>query len=476
MKCPKCGAETGGASRCPRCGASMEYGGNTVFYGKAAGATLTLKDVFSDVFKHHSKADGERIFLAGTSQSTPSEQEMLAQWKKPWLFLRVAVIGIVLAIGMYFMVSFGVSNALPGYYILAAGTLPLAVLVFFWEMNIPRNIPIYEVVLMLFAGGILSLFLTVVLDLVIPDPGTFGDSFAAFIEEPAKILALALFLRKPQKKYILNGILIGAAIGAGFALFESAGYVMGLSIKPIDAQHWTVVNDKLISVTLKRGFGNLGGHALYAGIEGGALAMVKGSAPLKVKHFFSGDFLKFTAASVACHFLNNADWFPSISIGALDLSRLLLNLLLWVVMLRLLQKGIRQVLAASSAAGPAKMPASAAPAAAAGSCTVSGVAGLYRGQTIPVEDGNLVFGRDPKTCNLIFPASTAGISRLHCILKKRDGELLLTDCNSSCGTFLENGTRLVPGAETRLELGQRFYLGNQETMFEVTLGASRYGL
>lgn len=471
MKCPKCGAETGGASRCPRCGASMEYGGNTVFYGKAAGATLTLKDVFSDVLKHHSKADGERIFLAGTSQSTPSEQEMLAQWKKPWLFLRVAVIGIVLAIGMYFMVSSGVANALPGYYILAAGTLPLAVLVFFWEMNIPRNIPIYEVVLMLFAGGTLSLILTVVLGLVIPDPGTFGDSFAAFIEEPAKILALALFLRKPGKKYILNGILIGAAIGAGFALFESAGYVMGFSIKPIDAQHWTVVTDKLISVALKRGFGNLGGHALYAGIEGGALAMVKGSAQLKAKHFFSGDFLKFAAASVACHFLNNADWLPSIDIGQLDLVQLLLNVLLWVVMLRLLQKGIRQVMAVSAAAGPAK-----APAAAAGSCTISGVAGLYRGQTVPVADGNLVFGRDPKTCNLIFPASTAGISRLHCILKKRDGELLLTDCNSSCGTFLENGTRLVPGAGTRLEPGQRFYLGNRETMFEVTSGANCHGL
>ncbi len=467
MKCPKCGAETGGASRCPRCGASMEYGGNTVFYGKAAGATLTLKDVFSDVFKHHSKADGERIFLAGTSQSTPSEPEMLAQWKKPWLFLRVAVIGIVLAIGAFLpILLYGNANMLPAYYILAAGTMPLAVLIFFWEMNIPRNIPIYEVLLMMLTGGVLSLFTAIILYSVVPDSGSKVWDFAAFVEEPAKIFALALFLRKPGKNYILNGILIGAAVGAGFAAFESAGYVMNKSGDVF----------QLIDLALIRGFDNLGGHALYAGVEGGALAMVKGTGPLKARHFFSADFLKFAVVSIACHFLNNYLLLPTIEIGPLDLSRLLLSLLLWVVMLRLLQKGIRQVLAVSAAAGPARMPAAAVPAAAAGSCTVSGVAGLYRGQTIPVEDGSLVFGRDPKTCNLIFPASTAGISRLHCILKKRNGELLLTDCNSSCGTFLENGTRLVPGAETRLELGQRFYLGNRETMFEVTLGENRHGL
>lgn len=471
MKCPKCGAETGGASRCPRCGASMEYGGNTVFYGKAAGATLTLKDVFSDVFKPHSKADGEQIFLAGTSQSTPSEQEMLAQWKKPWLFLRVAVIGILLAIGAFLpILLYGNTNMLPAYYILAAGTLPIAVLIFFWEMNIPRNIPIYEVILMLFAGGVLSLCLTLVLDSLVPALASSAPC-AAFIEEPAKILALAVFLRKPSKKYILNGILIGAAVGAGFALFESAGYIMNCSQNI----------DQLRDMALLRGFGNLGGHALYAGIEGGALAMVKGSGPLKSKHFVSGDFLKFAFAPIVCHFLNNSAWFPSLSIGALDLPRLLLNLLLWVVMLRLLQKGIRQVLAISSAAGPVLNPAAPAPIAApptAGvdSYTVSGVSGLYCGHTVPVDEGNLVFGRDPKTCNLIFPTSTAGISRLHCIVKKRNGGLLLTDCNSSCGTFLENGTRLPPGAETPLSLGQRFYLGNRETMFEVTLGANGHGL
>ena len=408
--------------------------------------------------------------MAGTSQSTPSEQEMIAQWEKPWLFLRVAVIGIVLAIGAFLpILLYGNANMLPAYYILAAGTLPVAVLIFFWEMNIPRNIPIYEVMLMLFAGGVLALCLTLVLDDMVPVLASSAPC-AAFVEEPAKILALAVFLRKPDKKYILNGILIGAAVGAGFALFESAGYIMNSS--------HTI--GQLRDMALLRGFGNLGGHALYAGIEGGALAMVKGSGPLKSNHFFSGDFLKFAAAPIVCHFLNNSVWYPSFGIGELDLPRLLLNLILWAIMLRLLQKGIRQVLEISAASGPASKLAAAAPiaapAAAAGNYTVSGVAGLYLGQTVPIEDGDLVFGRDPKTCNLIFPASAAGVSRLHCIVKKRNGELLLTDCNSSCGTFLENGARLAPGAETPLNLGQRFYLGNRETMFEVTLGANSHGL
>ena len=47
---------------------------------------MSLKDIFSDVFKKHTKEEIDRVFIAGTEFTTPSEAEMLAGWMKPFLF------------------------------------------------------------------------------------------------------------------------------------------------------------------------------------------------------------------------------------------------------------------------------------------------------------------------------------------------------------------------------------------------------
>ena len=66
MNCTRCGAPIPeGAARCPACGSSVRYGGNTEFFGKASQSKLRFWDIFSDVFKKHSKKDGESLFMAG---------------------------------------------------------------------------------------------------------------------------------------------------------------------------------------------------------------------------------------------------------------------------------------------------------------------------------------------------------------------------------------------------------------------------
>ncbi len=47
------------------------------------------------------------------------------------------------------------------------------------------------------------------------------------IEEAAKAIIVAVFLFKSKRSnYILDGLLIGAAVGTGFAAFETAGYIL----------------------------------------------------------------------------------------------------------------------------------------------------------------------------------------------------------------------------------------------------------
>ena len=160
MRCSRCGSELPeGAVRCPVCGVSSRYGGNTEFFGKAVASSLTLKSVFSDVFKSHPKSDGERLFMAGTGQSTPREDEMLREWRKPWVFARVLLIGICVSILLY-LLAYYTDVAYPGFLMVGSFVMPLATLMFYWEMNIPRNIPLYSVLLMFLVGGAISLVIS----------------------------------------------------------------------------------------------------------------------------------------------------------------------------------------------------------------------------------------------------------------------------------------------------------------------------
>ena len=49
---------------------------------------------------------------------------------------------------------------------------------------------------------------------------------AGIVEEVAKLLTVVVIMRNVRYKYILNGILFGATVGAGFAAFETAGYAL----------------------------------------------------------------------------------------------------------------------------------------------------------------------------------------------------------------------------------------------------------
>lgn len=434
---------------CPYCGQRIDYGGNTEFYGKAANETLSIGDIFSGVLHPHTKRDRERLFMAGTSETTPNERQMLREWRKPWLFARVLLAGLLLTMAMYWLAK-NTPVALAGYFIISASFIPIGMLIFFWELNIPRNIPFYEVLLMLLAGGILSLVVTIVLGKFISGPASMGASFAAFIEEPAKIAALAVFLRKADKKYILNGILIGAAIGAGFACFESAGYVF----------MYSSTYDDLIQMAIVRGAGNLGSHAVYAALEGGALAMVKKQRELRASDFTQPDFLKFTAVSIALHYLNNTG-FSLFEIGPIEVGRLLLNLAGWAVLFILIKKGIQQVLDITNAFPEQLYPGHQ------NQHQLIGVSGMYQGQIFPLEKGQLVFGRDPKTCNILFPHNVKGISRVHCTLRYDGQHFLLTDHTSSNGTWLETGKKIPAATEVEIGINQRFYLGSRDTMFEI---------
>lgn len=98
---------------------------------------------------------------------------------------------------------------------------------------------------------------------------------------------------------------------------------------------------------------------------------------------------------------------------------------------------------------------------------IYGITGIYAGQSIALSGGKVVFGRDQTDCNVMFPGNVANISRHHCTLSYDGQAVWLTDNYSSNGTFLGNGEKLNSGSRVQILPGQRFYLANTQTMFEL---------
>ena len=67
------------------------FNSTTKSIGKLAGndesLKLNLRDMFSEVFKHHNKHDSDEVFIAGTRNTTPHISEVSEEWSKPWVFL-----------------------------------------------------------------------------------------------------------------------------------------------------------------------------------------------------------------------------------------------------------------------------------------------------------------------------------------------------------------------------------------------------
>ena len=366
--CVRCGCSlTPGAQFCPSCGANQapaQSGPGENYFkkgfdtfvntinsmaGESGKVDIHVRELFSEVAKKHSQEEKDELFACGTSKTTPKESEMIAEWPRPWLYSRVFLLFAVVFAGLYFMVSeFEGVNAVPGAMFVGALIMPLTVMVFLWEANIPRNISIVDVISMFFVGGVFSLVATFLLHVVftVEELNYIGAITVGIVEEVAKVLLVAYYVKKRNTKYKLNGLLMGACVGAGFAVFESAGYAFSAFLNTYiyammyGYYPWTSSVTAMWDSIFLRGVLAIGGHVVWAAISGVGLVVAKGDEPLQFKHFYSPKFLKFLALVAALH----AVWDMPIEFGdEFYLVQWILTAIAVATVLVLLGSGLRQV-------------------------------------------------------------------------------------------------------------------------------------
>lgn len=443
MRCEHCHRDfDNGLSACPHCGAPKHYAGKTELYKAALRSKLAIKELLSDTFKSHSVSAMEKLLTIGTAQTTSPPDKMILEWDKPWLYFRVFAVGLIFTALAVILTMEGVRAGRTLLSSLPVFIMPLTVLTFFWEMNIPRNISILKVFMIFLMGGMLSI-------LVLPYLGHFqlpATEYAAFTEEPAKLLVTALFVYFINPRYIFNGLLIGAAVGAGFGAFESFDYVM--------------YDDNPIGQMLYRSVKIFGSHLMWAAIEGGALVMVKEKSPLKISHFVDPNFLPYLAIPMSLHFINNHDVEIGIEVPFFgDLKRLLIcGVALYTVSI-LINKAIVQILTDAIDDSPSPPQ----PTTTTMTIRIKALSGSLKGQEWILQKGQeLTVGRFE--CNIKIPKNETLVSREHCKITLHDDGVYIKD-GSKHGTFLQNGQRLQPN--TWVKVTGNFYLASPDNMFSI---------
>lgn len=345
MKCPHCFSSiTEGLKYCLNCGYeffnrdSVNQNNNSHFYwfanrvdkvpSKERSVEPKWQNIFSRVFRKHSDVEAERLFIVGTALTTPTIEEVVDTWPKPWLFTRVFFVAAIGYIGLYLGVSlFGNINFIPGLIIVGAFAVPFTTLVFFWEMNAPQNIAIYKIVYVVFIGGILSLLVALVFyDILrnVINPITIG-----IVEELAKVIAVIFFVHSIKYRYVLNGLLLGAAIGVGFAAFETAGYALRSLLSGSFHQLYTTI--------LWRSVFSPGGHVAWAALTGAAICNVQEDNKFQLNLLIKPKFLVIFLFVVSMHALWDSP-FLDFTFG-----QIILMIISWIFVFRMIHTGLKQI-------------------------------------------------------------------------------------------------------------------------------------
>ena len=296
---------------------------------------FSLKAFFSDIFSRHGEDEVENFFTVGTPATTPPISSVDTTWPRPWLFFRLFVASSVLyALFRMGFSQFHNSNLIPGLILTGVVAIPCSVLVLFVETNVRRNVSLYQVLKVFFLGGVVSLLVSLVMFEVtsVAKLDWMGASVAGLAEEPGKLAALLLVVRSARFRYKLNGLLFGAAVGAGFAVFESMGYAFNSGSY-----------DALVDNIFIRGVLSPFGHIVWTAICGAAIWRVKGTRPFAWAMLGDSRFLRLAAVSIFSHILWNSPlqlpfYGKYVAIGCVC----------WVVVFSLMQEGLREIRAEKS--------------------------------------------------------------------------------------------------------------------------------
>lgn len=282
---------------------------------------LGVLNLIAYCFLWHKKEETEHV----ANVKPVKFAELTDLWPRPWLWSRALILFAVSFLVLYFCwIEEGMeeqSRLYPGLIIMGSLATPVSVLIYFFELNKFRTVSLLKVLRYFLIGSIVSIgvtfLLTIINNNILPDNilKTYIPTYlAAAFEEFGKTLIIFIFLMHYRRRiYILQGILIGAAVGAGFSVFESAGYTLNAS-------------SNLLDMVLYRGIFAPVCHIAWGALIGGGTMLIT-NGRLKVTKLINPKFtLMFLTVSLLHGMWNYVLRYPDASLIALISKKLNLDI------------------------------------------------------------------------------------------------------------------------------------------------------
>ena len=191
-------------------------------------------------------------------------------WAPRWW--AVFLIGLALwaaAVGSVFVT--GDLIVLPTVFLLGSFLVPVTAVVWYLDHDSSPALSPQRIVSAFLIAGVLGILAASFLEFwLVYGPGLRGNLKVGLIEEFVKgagILALALGLRSYTTR---DGMVLGAAVGFGFAALESSGYALA-SLFGVQGGHLALSLSSVVFTELVRGVLAPFGHGLWSAILGGVI-------------------------------------------------------------------------------------------------------------------------------------------------------------------------------------------------------------
>jgi RsiW-degrading membrane proteinase PrsW (M82 family) len=159
---------------------------------------------------------------------------------------------------------------IPTVILLGSFLVPGTAVVWYLDRYQSEELSPWRVLSAFLVGGTLGVLAASVLEAWLLADGLLAYLGVGFLEELAKILAFLVVARGMARHTVRDGVVLGAAVGFGFAALESSGYAFGaLLVRDGNTVRLSLGN--LVFTELLRGILAPVGHGLWTGILGGVL-------------------------------------------------------------------------------------------------------------------------------------------------------------------------------------------------------------
>jgi protease PrsW len=185
--------------------------------------------------------------------------------RRPWLHMFLG--GLALWVATV-VVTFATANAnlVPTIILLGSFLVPVAFVTYAFGQA-DEVVTAQRIFTAFVYGGVLGVLGASVLEAVfLRQPSGPAYVGVGLIEEAVKLAGLWLVARRLPRYTMRDGIVLGAAVGFGFAAFESAGYAFNALFTAGGPSLWNLVETEVL-----RGILAPVGHGLWTAILGGTL-------------------------------------------------------------------------------------------------------------------------------------------------------------------------------------------------------------